>query len=194
MNAISKTLAFAAMLASITAMSQNDQKMFRIALGSGVIAPQKVSPGFLLYVEPSVRLHNYLIGARLETAARFYADVGVVGSYTLNTQRYLSTKGNTRYFVGLGFGIYTANSAPFGYCSCGDQLKNSVVGFYPRVGVELNRFVLSMDYNIVQTAKQRVEYDVPMMNPAPMYYQASMSYISFKFGFYIGIGRKKEIK
>lgn len=192
MKSISRTLAFAAILVSTATMSQSDEKIFRIAFGTGMVAPQKVLPGFLLYVEPSVKLHNYLIGARLETVGRPNADVGIVGSYTLNAQRYFFTKGSTRLFGGIGFGTYTANRGLLASCTCENQLKNSVLGFYPRVGVELKPVVFTLDYNIIQTATQRVEYDVPMINPTPAYYQASMSYISFKFGFYIGVGRKKE--
>jgi hypothetical protein len=180
------------MLVSKAAIAQDDQKIFRIALGSGLVSPQKVLPGFLLYVEPSVRFHNYLIGVRLETVGRPKAEVGILGSYTINAQRYFFTAGSTQIFGGIGFGAYTVNSGLLASCTCENQLKNTVVGFYPRIGIELKPIVFTVDYNIIQTATQRVEYDVPMINPTPTYYQASTSYVSVKFGWYIGIGRKKK--
>jgi len=175
---------------STAANSQDDYKPFRVAFGSGLVTPQKVLPGYLLYVEPSVRLRNYLIGVRLETVGRPEADVGILGSYTINGQYYF-TKGKARLFGGVGFGAYTVNSGLLASCTCENQLKNTVVGFYPRVGIEFKPIVFTLDYNIIQSATQRISYDFPTLNP-PIYYQASTSYVSLKFGWYIGIGRRKK--
>lgn len=191
MKTIFRILCFAAALVSTAGMSQDSYKSFRIGLGSGLVTPQKVLPGFLLYVEPSLRLRNYSIGIRVETVGRPNADVGILGSYTINGQYYFN-KGPARFFGGIGFGAYTVNSGLLASCSCENQLKNTVMGFYPRIGIDWKHMVFALDYNIIQTATQRVEYDMPIMNATPSFYQASTSYVSLKFGWYIGIGRKKK--
>lgn len=196
MKTILRILGLATVLVSEAAMAQHDYKPFRVGLGFGLIAPQKTPPlsGFLLYLEPSLRVHNnYSIGFRVETAGMLYADVGILGSYTINGQYYFK-EGPTRIFGGLGFGAYTVNSAPLASCTCENEIGATIYGFYPRVGIELSHFVMMLEFNFVQTAKQVAHYSMPMpmMNSEPSYYQATTSYGSLKVGWYIGGGRKKK--
>lgn len=178
---------------SITVIAQDEYKPFRVGVGLGLIAPQQTLPGFLIYAEPSFRIQKFSIGLRVETAGRPYADIGILGSYTINGQYYFN-QGKTRFFGGLGLGAYTVNSAPLGYCSCEGQIISTVAGFYPRVGIERKYIVLSLEANIVQSATQTWHSDVPTTNPTPQYYQAQTSYVSLKVGWNIGVGRKKRIQ
>jgi len=189
MRTLFRILGLVALL-STSAIAQ-EFKPFRVGLGFGLVTPQQSLPGYLLYVEPTYKFPRYSIGFRLETVGRPDADIGILGSYTINGQYYFR-EGPTGFFGGLGFGVYTVNSALLGSCTCEDELKSTVMGFYPRIGYQRKRMTITIDFNIVQSAKQKGHSDVPSMSPVPTYYQATTSYIALKLGWYIGGGRKKK--
>lgn len=182
---------FLVVMMSTAAMAQDEYKPFRIGVGLGLVAPQKRMPGFLLYLEPSLRFQKYSVGLRVETVGQPDADIGILGSYTINGQYYFN-EGATRVFGGLGFGAYTVNSAPLGSCTCESQIMSTVYGFYPRIGIEKKHLVITLDVNLVQSATQTWHSDVPPTNPTPQFYQAQTSYVSLKLGWNIGVGRKKK--
>ncbi len=178
---------------SITAIAQDEYRPFRIGVGLGLVAPQKRMPGYLLYLEPSLRLQKYSLGLRIETVGQPNADIGILGSYTINGQYYFN-EGTTRVFGGLGFGAYTVNSAPLGSCTCEGEIMSTVYGFYPRIGIEKKHLVITLDINLVQNATQVRYSDNPSINQIPQYYQAQTSYLSLRVGWNIGVGRKKKIR
>ncbi len=178
------------MLIAAPAAFSQEIRPIRLGLGVGLVAPQNTFPGFLLYAEPGWNINsNITLGFRLETIGRPNADVGIVGSYTLNGQYYFLSRSELRYFAGIGIGLFTPNKGLLASCTCEDESKANRYGFYPRVGFDYRHITFSIDYNIVQSSKQLVTYDEPMMMTTPEYYNARMSYLSFKFGVFIGGGR-----
>jgi hypothetical protein len=174
-----------------------EYKKFRFGGGIGLIGVYNPLPsGFLLYAEPSYRLNDRLVlGLRVETMGQSTGreNIGVMGSYTVNANFYFKQE-SPHFFAGLGAGVYTPNRGPLAYCSCENEPTNeTVLGFYPRIGWEFRHTVLQVEYNIVQ-ALPRMGYSnippLPMSNPVP--YIEKTSYLSVKFGFLIGGGRKKQ--
>ncbi len=189
MKSLACFIGVAFVLFSTSAFSQ-DYRLFRIGLGTGLTTPKRIIPGFLLYIEPSWRVHNNIaLGLRIETMGLPYGDIGVMGSYSVNGQYYFS-KGAARLFGGIGFGIYTPNRGLLASCTCENQPMENVFGFYPRLGLDYKHMVIALDYNAVQKVKQRMFHEPPVMNQSPEYFNAETSYLSLKIGFFIGGGRK----
>jgi hypothetical protein len=180
-------------LASGASFSQ-DYKRFRVGLGLGFAVPSETFGGIILHMEPSWRLSgNFDLFGRIETMAPFYftgaSGVSIVGSYTMGGKYYFSQRAHTRWFTGLGLGVYTANRGALASCTCEDELKPNAFGFFPRLGYEHRHFTISAEYNIIQSVQQIQHYDMPHMG-MPEYYDARLSYFALKFGFFLGGGQK----
>jgi len=156
-------------LAFTVAVKAQEFKKFKVAVGGGYASPagSGAKGGVLFYIEPAYRIQdNISVGLRWEQALvvrGFSEDVpsGVdlniagIGSYTLNGQYYFNNN-NFRPFVGLGFGIYNLAAVKYDAGGQTDQVavaSGSKVGFYPRVGFDLNHFNVSIDYNVVGATK-----------------------------------------
>ena len=156
-------LYFISLTVTMVATAQ-EYKKFKLGVGIGVANYQggKYNPNgslILATVEPAYRIHdNIAIGLRIEGAG-WYGHF----SLTANGQYYFG-KNIVRPFVGAGLGMFQKGSA------------NSSFGFYPRVGLEVGHFFVSMDYNFISA-----------VNPNG---DEITSYLGSRIGFLIGGGRK----
>lgn len=141
-------------------------KQFKVGLGIGYAQPgsgEGAGGGFLAYLEPAYRATDQvLVGLRLEGAfivrgikgvnnRDISGDASSVASYTLNTQYYFNNN-NVRPFVGAGVGLFSLAAAKFNTANDPDADEigaETRFGFYPRVGVDVGHFNLTLDYNFV---------------------------------------------
>lgn len=178
-----------------------DLKPFKAGIGLGFAAPGNTGAGagggVLVYFEPAYRpIDNISIGLRLESAfiARGVEGVGdddVTGdasantSYTLNVQYYFNDN-YVRPFIGAGAGLFSLAAVEFNTASNNNAIDADEVkaetrfGFYPRIGVDVGHFNLTIDYNFVPNT------DVPGIG------EVRNNYFGIKAGFSIGggVGRK----
>jgi hypothetical protein len=131
--------------------SAQEYKKFKFGMGlglslSGTNYSYEPPTGIILTIEPAYHISDDLtMGLRIEGAAtRFEFEYGgtYIQSYTVNSQYYLSN-GHTRWFVGGGLGLYTIDGL-YG------EFK---FGLYPRLGVDLGHFSVTLDYNIISAEK-----------------------------------------
>jgi len=146
--------------------------LYGIPAGSNVY-----SSGAGFYIEPKYNLtDNIAAGLRLEWAILGAADelgssvsVSALASYLITGDYYLSTD-IVRPYVGAGIGIYNVGKVEVsGSDLTGDA--GSKLGFVPRVGILLGHLRTGLEYNIVTGFE-------------------GGNYLSWKFGFEIGGGRK----
>jgi hypothetical protein len=155
------------LLAVAYSAAAQEFKPFKVGVGVGYAVPgagKGAGGGGLFYIEPGYRAsEQVLVGLRLESAviARGMQGVGdsdVKGdatsnvSYTLNGQYYFNDN-YVRPFVGMGFGLFSLGAMKFNTAT-GDPDANEIgastkFGFYPRVGVDVGHFNLTLDYNVV---------------------------------------------
>lgn len=140
---------------------------FRVGVGVGYAVPtvgEGAGGGFLMYVEPGYRATDQvLVGLRLEGAfvvrgiegvsnKDIAGDASSVASYSLNAQYYFNTD-NVRPFIGAGFGLFSRAAAKFnttGNTPGADDIgAETRFGFYPRLGIDVGHFTLSLDYNVI---------------------------------------------
>lgn len=142
-------------------------KPFRVGLGIGYAVPaagEGAGGGFLMYAEPGYRpTDQVLVGLRLEGAfivrgiegvsnKDISGDASSIASYSLNAQYYFNNE-QVRPFVGAGFGLFSLTAVKFntaGNTPGADEVgAETRFGFYPRLGVDVGHFTLTLDYNIV---------------------------------------------
>ena len=178
----------AVLLLPTSAYSQSYKKL-RVGAGLGITDISATGAGVLFHVEPSVRVNDQIaVGLRIETNFR-HGNLPVLGSYSLNGQYYFRTKEKVRFFGGLGAGVYSTNTTPIGSCTCESGPTETVVGVYPRFGFDDGHFTLQIEYNFVPAMTNQFTQSIPSTTP-PQYEKVSMNYFAFKFGFFIGGGRK----
>lgn len=173
---------------------ESNFKAFKFGIGLGYAVPgagEGAGGGLLFYLEPAYRASKeFLVGLRLESAviARGVEGIGdneVAGdvasnmSYTLNGQYYF-TNDYVRPFIGLGGGLFSlaaveVNTAA-GTPDAQDVGAETRFGFYPRVGVDVGHFNLTLDYNII-----------PSTN-VPGGGEVTNNYFGIRAGFSIGGG------
>ncbi|WP_165921901.1 outer membrane beta-barrel protein [Natronoflexus pectinivorans] len=187
-----------AILVSVTsAFSQSElYKPFKVDVGFLYASPMggdDVSGGIGFYIEPKYNYtDNIALGLKLEWAILGSSDVegmdvsvSGIGTYQLTGDYYFNTN-RVRPFAGLGVGLYSLGSVDFKADVndpndiWGDELGMSLdygtkFGFAPRVGVVLGSFRVGMEYNVITGIDSALE---------------SRNYLSFKFGFEIGGGKK----
>lgn len=190
------TVCFLSMMACSVGYSQ-EFRPFKVGLGLGYAVPGKgegAGGGVLLYLEPAYRASDQvLVGLRLESAiiARgvegvnsnndVSGDVSSNVSYTLNGQYYFNTE-NVRPFIGAGFGLFTLAAVEFNTASGNDPTADEVgaetnFGFYPRVGLDVGHFNMTIDYNIIPPT------DVPGGG------EVRNNYLGIRIGFSFGGGK-----
>lgn len=144
-----------------------DFKPFKVGIGIGYAVPgtgEGAGGGFLGYLEPAYRATDeVLVGLRLEGAFMVRGVKGVanrdvsgdassVASYTLNTQYYFNNN-EVRPFVGAGVGLFSLAAAKFNTAAndpgADDVGAETRFGFYPRLGVDVGHFNLTLDYNVI---------------------------------------------
>lgn len=172
---------------------------FKVGLGLGYAFPgagEGAGGGGLVYVEPAYRASDQvLIGLRLEAAViargiqgtannEVTGDASSNGSYTLNGQYYFNDH-YVRPFVGLGFGLFSLAAVEFNTAvnpQTEDIAAETRFGFYPRLGLDIGHFNLTLDYNIVPKTE------------VPGGGEVKNSYFGLKTGFSIGggVGRKQN--
>lgn len=174
------------LIAAIGAQAQ-DFNQYKVGLGFGYAAPADGGGGIAVYFEPGYRVNDLIsVQLRIESAAmaKFVngqtGSVSANGSYTVNGQYYFGTS-NVRPYAGLGLGIFAIANASVN--TSGGQLDGgSVLGFYPRVGVDVGHFNLLLDYNIVGSS--------PYVANTGEEFDVKNSYLSLKAGFTVGGGKK----
>jgi hypothetical protein len=122
-------------------------------------------------------------------------------SITLNMIFYdknLSTKSKTGFFFGGGLGLYTLQVYE-NYAGYSNPIGNNQAffGLYPKIGVELGRFVLSLDYNFIfGTAKSIYGGATSSYGQWSMVNEySSVNYLTARAGFYFGgMQGKQKIK
>ena len=139
-----------------SAVNAQGYKKFKLGIGLGYASGRAgighgyvEGSGGLLTLEPAFRVSdNLAVGLRLEGAAYGSVAVSSMGAYgygsiTINGQYYLNGE-KFRPFVGAGFGIYLG--------------EGSLFGFYPRLGFDLGKFTLALDYNIMPKGTEYYDY------------------------------------
>jgi hypothetical protein len=184
------------MLISVAANAQEFKK-FRWNLGLGYAIPSGTGAkgGVLVHSEPGYRVSDQLlVGLRMEFAGmvRGYSegiesdiDVSFAGSYALTGQYYFNNNG-FRPFVGAGVGIFSLASVSALTTEDGDVYagaSGSKIGFFPRVGFDAGHFNLALEYNLVGNSKLESLSGAESIT-------SKNSYMSIKFGVFIGGGRK----
>lgn len=158
MKKILSTVTIALIFAFSTNAQSTSYKPFRIHLSPLTYAipsyTKGYSGGIAISIEPAYAISdNFVAGLRLETAilgsgSETSSSIGAIGSYVLTGDYYLG-EGKSRFFGGLGIGLFSGASA-----SVGNSLSKSEVaggnglGFVPRIGVQLSHFRLAAEYNI----------------------------------------------
>jgi outer membrane protein W len=170
-------------------------KSFKVGVGGGYAVPstgEGAGGGILLYLEPAYRATDQvLVGLRMEGALMvrgvrgvskrdFSGDISSMVSYTISTQYYFNNN-EVRPFVGAGVGLFNLaavrfNTAvnDFGADKVGAETR---FGFYPRAGVDLQHFNITLDYNVLPPT------DVPGGG------EVNNNYLGIRAGFSIGGGR-----
>jgi hypothetical protein len=190
---------FLLLLLSATAGLSQGFKPFKVGVGLGYAVPgagEGAGGGALMYLEPGYRVSDLvLVGLRLESAIiargiKGTANNNVTGdassnvSYTVNGQYYFNDH-YVRPFVGLGFGLFSLASVKFNTAvnpESEDVRAETRFGLYPRLGLDVGHFNLTLDYNIVPKT------DVPGGG------EVKNSYLGIRAGFSIGGGvGKKEV-
>jgi hypothetical protein len=166
-------------------------KPFKVGVGAGFAVPIGGNAGGLFYVEPAYRANSMVaIGLRLESAVisrglsgadnDVNEDATTNMSYTLNGQYYFS-ENYIRPFVGAGFGLFSLAAIEYGRGTVETAGAQTVFGFYPRLGLDVGHFNLTLDYNIIP--KTDVDGGGKVKN----------SYLGIRLGFSIGGGVGKKV-
>lgn len=182
---------FTFMLATALVYAQ-EFKPFKVGVGLGFAVPEGGEKGGLFYVEPGYRANSrVLIGLRLESAIITRGLTGpkngVNGdatsnmSYTINGQYYFS-ENYVRPFIGVGFGLFSlaAIEYPEGKPAATSDAA-TVLGIYPRLGLDVGHFNLTLDYNVIP--KTAVNGGGEVLN----------SYLGVRLGASIGGGVGKKV-
>lgn len=180
------------MLVAIGSFAQ-EFKPFKVGLGLGYAVPgagEGAGGGALIYLEPAYRATDLIsIGLRLESAiiargiegtsnSEVAGDASSNVSYTLNGQYYFNDN-YVRPFVGLGVGLFSLAAVEFNTAvspGADDIGAETRFGFYPRLGLDIGHFNITLDYNIVPKS------DVPGGG------EVKNNYFGIKAGFSIGGG------
>jgi outer membrane protein X len=172
-----------------------EYKPFKVGIGVGYAQPgtgEGAGGGFLMYVEPAYRATDQVaIGLRLEGAFvvrgvkgisnnDISGDASSVTSFSLNGQYYFSNN-KVRPFIGAGFGLFSLAAAKFTTVGGNDPDLEDInaetrFGFYPRLGLDVGHFNITLDYNVVPPT------DVPGGG------EVKNNYLGIKAGFSIGGG------
>ncbi len=169
-------------------------KPFKVGIGIGYAQPgagEGAGGGFLMYVEPAYRATDQVsVGLRLEgdfivrgvegvTNREISGDAASIGSFTLNSQYYFNNS-EVRPFIGAGVGLFSMTAVKFntaandpGLDDVGAQTR---FGFYPRLGLDIGHFNLTLDYNVIPPM------DVPGGG------EVKNNFLGIKAGFSIGGG------
>ena len=170
-------------------------KPFKVGIGIGYAQPgagEGAGGGFLMYIEPAYRATDQVsVGLRLEgdfivrgvkgvTSRDVTGDASSIASYTLNSQYYFNNH-DVRPFIGAGIGLFSMTAVKFNTAANDPGLDDvgaeTRFGFYPRIGVDIGHFNLSLDYNVIPTT------DVPGGG------EVKNSFLGIKAGFSAGGGR-----
>jgi opacity protein-like surface antigen len=187
----SLSLILVALCLSTVSVYAQDYKKFRVGVGLGyaLASGEGAKGGILITGEPGYRISDQiLVGLRIEAAvigrgsvdannSNVDIDVAALGSYAATGQYYFSNN-NFRPFVGAGVGIYSLAAVSIDANSGGGTQQDiaaaaNKIGFFPRVGFDLNHFTLSLDYNIIGETDN-----------------IKNSYIGIRLGGFFGGGRK----
>ncbi len=174
-------------------------KPFKVGIGLGYAAPgtgEGAGGGGLLYLEPAYRPTDFVsIGLRLESAVIARGVTGVNTndvegdatsnvSYSINGQYYFNDH-YVRPFIGLGFGLFSLAAVEFNTSGSTPDAEDvgaeTRFGFYPRLGLDIGHFTITLDYNIVPPT------DVPTGG------EVKNNYLALKAGFAIGGGIGKKV-
>ncbi|GHN00757.1 hypothetical protein WSM22_22460 [Cytophagales bacterium WSM2-2] len=146
-------------------------------------------------MEPAYRITDkWSVGLRLEGAVTSAAQSILTGSYGPNGQYYFLDKNGTRFFAGLGVGLYTLSSAGM-MCDCSRDYEKNKIGFYPRLGFDVGHLTITTEYNVMSQVKLVGKSMIPNLNPVdnPTYVSyVSGNYFTAKIGVAIGGGKKKK--
>ncbi len=171
-------------------------KPFKVGIGIGYAVPgagEGAGGGFIGYLEPAYRATDQVqIGLRLEGAFLVRGVEGIssddvsgdassVASYSLNGQYYFNDE-NVRPFIGAGIGLFSLAAIEFNTMNDpnADEIgAETRFGFYPRIGVDVGHFTLSLDYNFVPPT------DVPTGG------EVKNDYLGIRAGINIGGGRNE---
>ncbi|MFY7987352.1 MAG: hypothetical protein ACOVNP_00605 [Flavobacterium sp.] len=158
MKKILSTLAIAIMFAFSTNAQSTAYKPFRIHISPLTYAIPSYSKGYggglAISIEPAYAINdNFVAGLRwelglLSAGSEASGTIGAVGSYTLTGDYYFG-KGKTRFFGGLGIGLFDGGAVTVSSSSNSvDAVGGSGIGFVPRLGVQLSHFRLAAEYNV----------------------------------------------
>lgn len=175
-------------LISGSVVSQIRYRPFKVDVG--VLAGEivKYKAGLIMpYLEPKWNFKNNLtFGMRLETVSIFSTNFqseegngeynknlradGSINSIALTGDYYFNEK-RVRPFVGGGFGAYHISNKQIN-TFLKIEHEFTAIGFFPRIGVSINKFRLSTEYNFIPND------------------EINLNYLTFKIGFEIGGGKR----
>ena len=172
-------------MAATVAINAQEYNPIKVGIAVGYASPSDGGGGILFDLEPAYRLKDEIaIGFRFEAAAMARAIGGVETSvsgntsFTLNGIYYLMNDG-FRPYVGLGLGLYNLAAASVAGAAAASTSK---LGFYPRIGIDINHFNINIDYNIIPATKPDV-----VIGSFP---DIKNSYLGLRIGAFISGGKK----
>jgi hypothetical protein len=180
------------MLISVASNGQHF-KSFRVILGGGYATGSGYASGGIFgTLEPSYRITDQVaVGLRGELAGiargslnglSVDVDISAVRSTTLNAIYYFPGD-YVRPFAGFGGGRYVLSAFGYKVGVSGPEEKRgkeSKLGFYPRVGIELGHLGFTIDYNIIPKTV------LPDGN------EFKNNYLALRLSFFFGGGRIKQ--
>jgi hypothetical protein len=204
-NSIMKNLLIIFFLVAATQFVHGQQKnRFRMGMDMGLALPNGGGLGALVNLEPKINIADHInVGIRLGIAGlakeviylnnleSFEGEVSANAS-VLGTIDYYFNKGNSKLapFLGAGFGYYGISNINIKLDNTigGEEIWQLGVNFkwapMVRAGMELGKFRLTVDYNLVPTTDL---YDLT----GKIIGKSTNQYIGLTAGFYIGGGKWK---
>jgi hypothetical protein len=186
-----KIVLVAMLFVSANAGAQQYRKFF-FAIDVGM-PNSKLKPRGLFAMEPSYRVSDKIaVGFRMET-------IGIVSTIGGNEMSLSSMGINGHYyfplpdvrpFCGLGIGLYNPSNN-FIMSNTETQSQRNGVGIYPRIGLETGHVRLMLEYNFIQKMNDYIPNMNGMMGMPGHYEMVDKSYLSIKFGFFIGGGKTR---
>jgi hypothetical protein len=170
------------LLLGIMSINSQEEGKFRVGLDLGYAFSQGTGQGvggILLSIEPKYNLtDNSNIGLRLGVSAEVSWFSGDSNASILGTYDYYFNNENSSIspFVGIGLGLFAFHETRL----FGEDNSYEKFGILIRGGVELGKFRIALEYNIIP--KSDLESGESYKN----------SYLGASIGFYVGGGKWKN--
>ncbi|MEL6391826.1 MAG: hypothetical protein AAFY36_13290 [Bacteroidota bacterium] len=111
-------------------------------LSGGVLLGTEARYNFTNQISGSLRIEFAIYGTDVITEN---FDIGLAASYALFGDYYFDDEMPTRFFGGLGLGVFSGGRITINGEE--ESMADSAIGLVPRFGVEIGHFRLALEYN-----------------------------------------------